>query len=167
MTIRLNEPGVLVEAPNGIFSRAIPVLDSTVRLADKFKDAPGEHVDDLHCTIMYSKTNFNGYLPYSIFDKDKRYSAYPEHVTYWPGDKGDGYLVLEINSPDLLMAHTQWRIYGLEPSYEVYKAHVTLSHPVDEEQARRYCLKANSDPLLFLYELKFYNGGYVPLPEEL
>lgn len=154
-----------VVAPSGIFVRAIPTLDTQVQIHNKFMEAPGERLDDLHCTLMYSLSSVTVQVPFSFMDKDKRYLAYATQVSYWPGNNGDGYLVLELNSADLLLAHTNWKTYGFEPTYKTYRPHVAISHPVDEEQARRYSLDVNRRPFFFLKALRFYMGGIAPLSE--
>lgn len=145
-----------VEAPNGIFVRANPTVDSYKILFHVFPQT--DMYQDMHCTVMYSeKANPRAYLP--IISKDTRYDAKADHLEHWPGHDGQGYVVLVLDSPDLQKLHKMFRDQGFEPTFPEYKPHVSLIHPcpkkpenLDELNAK---LKANPPMLTFCY------GGYV------
>ena len=168
----LNEE-IRVNLPSGIFVKVLPTTKSIDRLKSLIWEIEyfGPLLDDLHCTVIYSKADVSRVkLPY--VDRKNRYTATPTSVEYWPGQENEGYLVLKMDSIPLTNLHWEFRNQGIQPSFADYKAHVSLVHPVDPA-----IYEENKWRLRFINEqirnapserknIEFYYGGYV-IQEEL
>jgi hypothetical protein len=143
----------MVSCPHGIFAKAIPTSDSLLKIKKRFGHLE-PLVDDLHTTVMFSKTPCDDVdLPH--IDKHERYSAVGVQLTFWEGHDKEGYIVLLLDSPDLQSLHTKFVLAGLKGSYDTYLPHVTLVTPL----AAIFTYDTMIEPIF----LDFYYGGYVLL----
>lgn len=155
----------IVDCPQGIFAKVLLTTDSTNALTAFFANLP--LVDDLHATLIYSKTPAKqADLP--NIDKATRYKAKATELLHWPGHDNEGYIVLKLESEELHDAHQLFRNAGLTPTFPDYKPHITLVHPVPNFQSHQasfdhYNMILRAKPL----ELDMYYGGYVIQEETL
>jgi len=155
---------ITINAPYGIFVKVTPTNNSIRRLCGYFYEFEYDYplLDDFHCTTLYTdKPAYDIELP--IIDKDARYKATAKKLLHWPGQEGKGYIVLELESPELKELHKKFVDAGFKPNFPDYTPHVSLIHPVpDFEKIKskfdRYneLLYTKRHPL----ELDFYYGGY-------
>lgn len=115
-------------------------------------------VDDLHCTIMYSKKG----------DPDVRPQQYSEPKTAEVdglelyGDEKNC-LVLTLNSEHLQMRHEQLIRNGLIHSYDTYSPHITLTYDYQGEDIDEELLYDENGECVVLIE--FENEYSEPLSE--
>lgn len=157
----------VVTVPTSIFVKALPVTNSILRIKDRL--APLEQwgqkiLEDLHCTVIFSKTP--GVVNLPCPDKDERYMALSKEIVFWPGHNGDGYLVLKLHSPDLVNLNKCFQEAGLENSHPEYTPHISLLHPhvqtpEYEDVIKKLNEEMTSSPIVF----EFYYGG-MSLDEE-
>jgi hypothetical protein len=146
---------VTVSCPHGIFAKVIPTADSLLKIKRRFGHLEPHLVDDLHTTVMFSRTPCE-HMDLPIIDKHERYSAVGVQLTFWEGHDKDGYLVLLLDSPDLQSLHTKFVLAGLKGSYDTYHPHVTLVTPLSADILPY-------DTMIEPIFLEFYYGGYVLL----
>ena len=162
----LNE-GVRIDIPYGIFIKATPTSKSIQKLQRQFYEfeAVQPLIDDLHCTLMFSKTSLkNMWMP--TINKEKRFLAWSEELVHWPGS-GD-YIVLKLRSDALTGLHNRFRDEGLVPTFPDYNPHVSLLYQIQDvpkalqimERLNGYLKQSGS------MELEFYYDGYTLLDPE-
>jgi hypothetical protein len=78
----------------------------------------------LHVTTLFSKQ-----LPNQILKNTSRLSVRVKSPNYWDGHDSAGYLVLELESPELLQYHERWMKCGATHSFDSYLPHMTLKTP--------------------------------------
>jgi len=85
--------------------------------------------DDLHCTIMYSKTPLT---IDTVPSPDTGFSKkiHVKELAWWPGHKDDGVLVLKLHAGYLNDLHNRWKGAGAIPTYPDYEPHITLKTPI-------------------------------------
>lgn len=154
----------VVDAPHGIFAKVLPTTETVKTLTEVFSMLP--IVDDLHATLMFSKTPARS-VDLPDIDKHTRYMARALELLHWPGHDKEGYIVLALASDALQEAHKLFRNAGLEPTFPDYKPHVTMVHPVPNFESH----KASFDHYNALLKekpmnLEFYYGGYVLMEPE-
>lgn len=102
--------------------------------------------DQAHCTIMYSPSH-SAHVEDAIQFGQSKFTANATDVRWWIGHDKVGYLVLALESDDLLTQHHRLCGLGCVPTYDEYKPHVTLAKGIvfDSDSAHRlYCAKANN-----------------------
>ena len=108
------------------------------------------NVDDLHCTLVYSKRKPDN-LP--ITSSELYRGTFTNFSLF--GDKNE-YLVLEFKSPDLQNRNKDLvNTYGFISDFDTYKTHMTLS---DKAQGFNY---SELPPIIF--ELEFEKEYISPL----
>ncbi len=117
----------LTNQSSGTYVCVLPDAQSKITLG-KIAFALGlplhdDDFEDLHSTVIYSKDRFpsNTKIPH-----DRQFSAFVKDVQFWDGHDGDGYVVLVLDSPDLVALHQEWKDRGLIHSFDDYTPHVTL-----------------------------------------
>jgi hypothetical protein len=156
--------------PAGLFAKVIPTAETTSMLVSRFQNLKSieekSFMDDLHCTVIYSKTaakNIN--IP--TVDRTDRFSGIGYQLEFFEGHDKLGYIVLKINSISLRKLNKRFVDAGLEATFKDYTPHVTLVHPVPnfdlyKERVDQINKELETDPLLVL---TFYYGGYVILDD--
>jgi hypothetical protein len=152
------------DLPAGLFAKATPTADSVVAITDRFSELP--LVDDLHCTIIYSKTAANNIVLPSI-PRASRFGAVGVEVEYYAGHDKEGYIVLQLKSLALEKLNKDFAESGLEATFKEYMPHVTLVSPVPdysvlEAKVKKINEELKDKPL----KLEFYYGGYTILDVE-
>lgn len=160
---------VKVELPQGIFVKVTPTTDAILRIKDRLAklEAPPlpKLLDDLHCTVLFSKEPAWVDLP--TVDKDSRYTAVATELLHWAGSNNDGYIVLKLISPEITHLHYLFRQRGLNPTFPTYNPHVSLVHPVPDISLYKTIMEElnqslKTNPIV----LDFYYGGYSINEEE-
>ncbi len=88
-------------------------------------------VDDLHLTLLYADKSPIKPEYYDLCDPDLKFSGIFEELEYWSGHDNVGYLVMKINSPELMKRHRYWVEHVGNHSFKDYSPHITLVTPVD------------------------------------
>lgn len=152
-----------VDLPCGIFVKVTPTTSTILKIKDRFSalEQPPlpKLLDDLHCTVIYTKENASVDLP--VIDKDGRYKAIATELVHWEGSDKDGYIVLKLVSPAITNLHYKFRQRGLNPTFKDYNPHVSLVHPVPDISLYKTILEElneqlKTNPIV----LEFYYGGY-------
>lgn len=91
--------------------------------------------DDLHCTVMYCKENTPEREQAVQFSRET-YTADAIKLDWWEGHDKQGYLVLQLKSPELSQEHERLVKLGCEATFDDYKPHITICHPfkIDSKQ---------------------------------
>ena len=87
---------------------------------------------ELHCTLSYSKGCFPKQATTS---KARVFTAKVVDVQYWSGHDNDGYVVVILDSVDLVARNRYWTQHGLKHSFEDYTPHVTLADKLENTPA--------------------------------
>lgn len=92
--------------------------------------------DNLHLTVMYSKTAPN-IEQHEIMDLlPERLEAKFTGITYWKGHNDKCYIVLTALSEELQDIHAALVVKGAHPTFTPYRPHVTVgnsdNYPLDE-----------------------------------
>lgn len=89
---------------------------------------------DLHCTVMYSKTP----VPVGKIDENKQLpdprfiqEVGVKGITWWPGHKEQGVLVLLLDPTHIQHLHEKWKKLGAIPTYPDYTPHITLATDIE------------------------------------
>lgn len=127
----------------GAYVQVIPTRDTIqkIRLACRGIDLPFYVNEELHCTVMYAPKS----MPGSDFLVEKSehlcemgpFPALPERVDVWTNHKGKKIVVLRIRSSALTARHEFWVQQGLQPSFPIYNAHVTLTEDIENPEHLR------------------------------
>lgn len=113
---------------------------------------------DLHSTIIYSEKPVSLELP--EVDKKTTFNARVIKANYWPGHDGDGFLILELDSPDLSRCHELFRRSGIIPTFPTYQPHITLVHPVaNKDTYADWIARFNAELVHRPMHLQLYWGG--------
>lgn len=86
-------------------------------------------VDDLHCTLMYSREH----APHTVSafkllnSGPTAYHASVMELESWAGHDNKGYLVAKLFCPMLHERHAQWKKLGARHSFPDYQPHMTLA----------------------------------------
>jgi hypothetical protein len=118
---------------SGTYVCALPDAETQTKLA-RVSAALGhplsqEKIEDLHSTIIYAKGNFPNGLE---LQRGQRFGAKVTGLEFWDGHDNDGYVVLLLDSPDLMARHQFWVSRGLTHSFEDYTPHVTLFDKIEK-----------------------------------
>lgn len=122
----------------GTYASVMPTSQSAVYLkmcCDIARDMGFEGATspfDMHVTVIHSKKGLmlaeqhvawaSGY-----FGVNQVFDAKPKHFTHWAGHDETGYLVLELDSPELAEVNSFLRnTFDLPVSFDEYKAHLTI-----------------------------------------
>lgn len=87
---------------------------------------------DQHVTVVHSKKSLTvpqqNQIPMAGYSADAEFIAQPHKFTHWAGHDGDGFVVLELNSPKLSALNSWMRkTFDLPVSFDEYRAHVTIA----------------------------------------
>lgn len=141
---------------NGCFAYVTPDIETIRFVTDRMEDVgsplSAEQMNDLHCTVMYSRVTPSG-DPTVV--SDKVYTAIPQHVEFWPGHDKAGYLVLKMESPELSALNKFYRGQGCVPTFDVYQCHMTLKTPIPHEEGKLVASALNALPMRWP-AFKFY-----------
>lgn len=89
--------------------------------------------DKYHITVIYSTKS----VPKKFKAKGKFKDpllVQPNHLTIFPTSEGNGALVLELYSAELVKRHKElMKKYDLKYDFDEYKVHVTMSYDVGDE----------------------------------
>jgi hypothetical protein len=157
---------ITVNADLGIFAKALPTANAVGSIKNAFFElryGVDDLVDDLHCTIVYAKScKIGSRIPF--IDKHTRISAYGYKLEFWEGHDFEGYIVLHLRSDDLTALNKKFVDGGFKPTFNEYKPHITLAHPVSKDALKK--LTGIMDRLNTQLEnddlpIQMYYGGYV------
>ena len=85
---------------------------------------------NFHVTVIHSKTGMalkEQQDAWAALQADAVFRAIPKHVTHWSGHNDTGYIVLELDAPELAEIHQFLKTtFDLETSFPDYRAHITL-----------------------------------------
>ncbi len=147
-----------VPLPAGIFVKVNPTTESILKLKERL--APLELAEDLHCTLIYSKTVADS-VDIPMVDKHDRFNATTSQLDFWDGHDKEGYIVLKLKSDDLQRLHKRFRKKGIEPTFDDYNPHITIVHPVEDYSKYSGSVEIlNSQLKKKPVSLEFYYGGY-------
>lgn len=122
----------------GTYSSVMPTSQSAVYLkacCDIARDMGFEGATspfDMHVTVIHSKKGLTLAEQHAawnsgIFGVNQQYDATPKHFTHWAGHDETGYLVLELDSPELSKVNKWLRdTFDMPVSFDEYKAHLTI-----------------------------------------
>lgn len=85
-------------------------------------------VDKLHCTLSYARDC----VPTARAVPTLHFGAKVAGLEFWDGHDNDGYLVVILDSPDLVARNRYWTEQGLKHSFDDYTPHSTLIHKIDK-----------------------------------
>ena len=107
---------------------------------------PKETRDDIswHCTVMYSKSALT--CPPTEASSVAARMTGPLMVNcrnfdYWEGHDNKGYFVAVLDAPDLHRWHEEWEFLGAVPTFDEYKAHITLTVGEDAKKIKEFLPK--------------------------
>lgn len=87
-------------------------------------------VDDLHCTVMYSREHTLNSLPVI----NSAINALVTSVQHWVGHNGKTYVVADIQSMALVQLHTKFSKLGARHSFSAYRPHITLGKIAEPQE---------------------------------
>lgn len=96
-----------------LLSRVATQLGLTPSVSDVFK---------YHCTVMWSETTPKVCEPNNCL----KFSSVLKGIEYWLGHDSDGYIVVTLDSNDLIKRHDYWKSLGARHSFDEYVPHTTL-----------------------------------------
>lgn len=85
---------------------------------------------DFHATVIWSN---DALAPDQLIDLsfsfhvETKFQALPKEFKVWEGHDGKNYLVLLLDSPDLVEANARVMKYGITSTQDVYNPHVTVA----------------------------------------
>lgn len=114
------------DGTSGCYVAVVPYLDSvnTIRGWARSIGLPMDEAreSELHCTVMWSHA-----IPADArCNPEYSVPAELDHLEYWDGHDGDGYIVAVLNSEPLRQLHQKWLTRGCVHSFDDYTPHVTL-----------------------------------------
>lgn len=117
---------------SGLYASVTPVMGYQrfmAAMASQFHHLDLTPVDDVHCTLIYSREEQPHALrvAQAITEGPFQFTAFPKEVKYWDGHDNKGYIVLGLDSPDLHKRHHKWKLLGAKHSFPDYEAHITLA----------------------------------------
>lgn len=133
----------------GLFVGVKLSADSKKKIAKYIQDAEIPNacsVDDMHCTVLYSRKPCPDYKPPGRYDKPL--VGKPGKFEVWDNrDKTRNVLVLTLNSPDLAKLHKKlMKDHPATYDFPEYKAHVTFSYDFGDKNVK------DLDPIDFRLE---------------
>lgn len=122
----------------GMYSKLIPMSgkekNAISNLILKSGAVPfriNEFFTDPHLTVIWSKSVVSRCEIQSICESNcQRYLGHATSVSYWEGHGKVGYIVLNINSPDIQDLHELLIKMGAVHSHNSYEPHVTIASNV-------------------------------------
>ena len=108
--------------------RKIFNIVSDVLRKSKIKPEPAE---SYHVTVVWSDKAPDHSMVNMMLEDSKTYRAKIAGVTSWAGHDNDGYVVIELESSDLLQRHKEWLKAGASHSFPDYRAHITIAKNLD------------------------------------
>lgn len=129
--------------PGGVYVSVRPDAGSQLKLHRisqlvRFLDPD----QDFHCTVLYSR-NTNAVTAEPPAGPDT-YSAEVTSALSWSGHDGAAYLVLQLDSPQLVELNTCWTRLGYTQDFNPYKPHVTLKTGLSPEVRDRALIILNN-----------------------
>lgn len=129
---------------SGLYCQVNPVkgfapLEKILREALEEEGIKVYDPEDFHCTVMYSREE----APHSIrviklLDAAPyTWQGWSDKLDYWPGHDNSGYLVLKLQSRDLMIRNEQYKDLGCKHSFPTYEPHITIA---DNVGAKPQCM---------------------------
>ncbi len=97
-----------------------------------------------HVTVMYSKASLKVDPAIVAEWSSRRFNDLPSfeasvhNFDYWDGHDNEGYFVAALKSDELDKLHAFWKDMGAEPTFEEYKAHMTLAKGPKARELRKF-----------------------------
>lgn len=136
-----SQSGVLI--PGGVYVSTSPTSDSVLRLnklAALVKFLSPE--EDFHCTVLYSRNeNCVKEVP---TPQATTYAATVSAAVQWKGHDDKQYLVLKLDSPQLVELNSSWTRLKYTQDFEPYAPHITLKTGVEAAAAVRALVILNN-----------------------
>lgn len=136
---------------NGLYAAVEPVYGTRALTElvgstfDSLQDPYQLDLDDLHLTLMYSKQTPDAQRVKALISNPVHsVIGIPLRFRYWDGHDKKGYIVLEMESPDLAARHEQYKEAGCEHSFDDYTPHVTIRNNLSADLGNKFCAIANS-----------------------
>lgn len=98
----------------------------------KFLNHRLTRLSEIHVTLIYSKRTI--LEAKKLCEPDKKFQGTFRKLNWWAGHDKAGYLVLEIDSPDLHRRHNFWKLRGGTHTFHKYSPHLTLATGVKKEE---------------------------------
>lgn len=123
---------------SGTYASVMPTSQSSIYLkacCDIARDMGYEGATspfDMHVTVIHSKKGLSLAEQHAAwssgyFGVNQEFSTKPKHFTHWAGHDDTGYLVLELDAPELAKINGWLRSnFDLPVSFDEYKAHLTI-----------------------------------------
>lgn len=133
--------GVLI--PGGVYVSVKPAAGSVLKLHRlahlvKFLD-PDE---DFHCTVLYSRNE--NWVKGEPTAGATSFHAVVTAAVQWKGHDDKSYLVLNLESPQLVELNSSWTRLKYTQDFEPYKPHITIKTGVDAGPAGRAIVILNN-----------------------
>jgi 2'-5' RNA ligase len=90
----------------------------------------------LHITLTYSPAivldavKLGRILADMRVDDDSVYEYSMIEASYWKGNSGLGYIVIAVDSPELVLLHSRFAVNGISHTYTKFTPHVTVAKEV-------------------------------------
>ncbi len=124
----------------GTYASVVPtraVRNTLHELINRYvKDGDRTGLWDLHSTVVWSKSSIGEPQQHTLsreYSVETRFTAKPLEVVVWAGHDNENYLVLLLDSPDLVHANQRMLELGLPPANFDYKPHLTLAKRVSPD----------------------------------
>lgn len=103
-----------------------------------------EPISGMHVTLITSKQN----IPEAkqFVQPDRKFQGTLRKLKWWAGHDKAGYLVIEVDSPELQQRHRTWIHLGGKHSFPEYNPHITLATGLQHRQIKHLLDSYNSDP---------------------
>lgn len=150
-----------ITGPNGIFIKLTPDTDSILALVERF---PEINVNDLHCTLVYTKEPFYDVPLPQLGINDKWYGT-GHKLEWFEGATKVGFVILHLESSQIHILQKKFFEAGFpdRSDFPEYKPHVTLITPAKKEEWQGYIDEHNKVLNDRPVHLQFVYGGYALL----
>jgi hypothetical protein len=109
---------------------------------------------DQHVTVLHSKRGLTlseqNELPLAGLNASRRFNVKPKEFIHWEGHDSEGYVVLELESPELTAVNAWLRsTFNMPVSFDDYRPHVTIAtnaYSNSREYAQSLCDELNRLP---------------------
>lgn len=141
---------------NGLYVSVRPARGLS-HVLSYLRDLPNvtSNVDDLHCTLMYSRDSAPNLIRACslLYKGPTVYQAALTGLEFWDGHDNKGYLVAKLDSPQLQERHAAWRALGAKHSFPDYTPHMTIATGVrySAKELAKYNLPLRAYPLTLAF----------------
>lgn len=122
-------------AQSGLYARFIPTagkeknaLTNLIRTSDPPFE-PDEWALNPHLTLMWSRQQVARKQIEAVLDA-RPHQAAVTGVSYWPGRAGIGFIVFNVQCPEIIAAHEMLEKLGACHSYDRFEPHMTIATDV-------------------------------------